>query len=183
MSAPILRRSAPAPFFHLLFWIFQIHPPLPGGVIKTYFPPFLKPSHFLLDQCDYEKKSLLSCQFFQFIHPCRLMKNSIPQSQVIWVHVIAVIHICYVKQNKFKRITLSFVYFWQVILFWAVILHITESNTGNISQTLNKQVKLITVLSERLSCRYLLSIYIITWVFNSVFIFCWCFSYSIGVTN
>ena len=93
MSAPILRRSAPAPFFHLLFWIFQIHPPLPGGVIKTYFPPFLKPSHFLLDQCDYEKKSLLSCQFFQFIHPCRLMKNSIPQSQVIRVHVIAVIYV------------------------------------------------------------------------------------------
>ena len=64
----------------------------------------------------------------------RLMKNSIPQSQVIWVHVIAVIYVsrsrhciiytCYVSINlwfiriqvnqhmPFKRITLSFVYFW-----------------------------------------------------------------------
>ena len=38
------------------------------------------------------------------------MKDSIPQSQIIWVHVIAVIYMsyviaviytCYVKQNKF----------------------------------------------------------------------------------
>ena len=67
---PILRRPAPATFFYPLFLIFQIHSPPPGEVIKTYFLPFLKPSDFLLDQFDYKKKSLLSCQFFQFIHPC-----------------------------------------------------------------------------------------------------------------
>ena len=38
----------------------------------------------------------------------------------------------------FKKIILSFVYFWQVILFWVVMLNITESNIKNISQTLSK---------------------------------------------
>ena len=76
-----------------------------------------------------------------------------PQSQVIWVNVIAVIYmstsrhcsniymLCeackinlgfiwiQVNQNiSFKRIILSFVYFWQIIFFWAVMLNITETN-------------------------------------------------------
>ena len=39
---PLLRRSAPAPFFNPLFSNFQISPP-PGEVIKIYFhPPPLK---------------------------------------------------------------------------------------------------------------------------------------------
>ena len=42
------------------------------------------------------------------------------------------------RKTSFKRITLTFVYFRQVIFFWAVILHITKSNIGNISQTLSK---------------------------------------------
>ena len=37
---PLLRRSAPAPFFHPLFSNFQISPP-PGEVIKIYFHPLL----------------------------------------------------------------------------------------------------------------------------------------------
>ena len=41
--------------------------------------------------------------------------------------------------TSFKRITLLFVYFWQVIFFWAVMLHITKSNIGNISQTLRQE--------------------------------------------
>ena len=82
------------------------------------------------------------------------MKKSILQSQVSWVHVIAVIYTCYVRQNRFvihlnasyskyafKRITLSFVYFWQVILFWAVMLHTNKSNIENISQTLSKSMQ------------------------------------------
>ena len=40
--------------------------------------------------------------------------------------------------NSFKRITLSFVYFWQVIFVWAVMLHITKSTIKDISQTLSK---------------------------------------------
>ena len=35
---PLLRRSAPAPFFHPLFSNFQISPP-PGEVIKICFHP------------------------------------------------------------------------------------------------------------------------------------------------
>ena len=35
---PLLRRSAPAPFFHPLFSNFQISPP-PAEVIKIYFHP------------------------------------------------------------------------------------------------------------------------------------------------
>ena len=39
---PILRRPAPAPYFHPLFLIFQI-PPSPEEAIKIYFPlPFFK---------------------------------------------------------------------------------------------------------------------------------------------
>ena len=38
----------------------------------------------------------------------------------------------------FKKIILAFVYFWQVLFFWAVMLNITESNIKNISQTLSK---------------------------------------------
>ena len=34
---PLLRRPAPAPYFHFLFKIFQIPQP-PGEVIKVYFP-------------------------------------------------------------------------------------------------------------------------------------------------
>ena len=79
-----------------------------------------------------------------------------------FTHVIAVIYAycvnktCYVdklnswfiriqvNQNNgyqimpFKEIILAFVYFWQVIFFWAVMLNITESNIKNISQTLSK---------------------------------------------
>ena len=36
-SHPLLRRPAPAPYFHPFFLIFQIPPP--GEVIKIYPPP------------------------------------------------------------------------------------------------------------------------------------------------
>ena len=43
-----------------------------------------------------------------------------------------------IYSNTFKRITLSFVCFCQVIFFWVVILHMIKSIIGNISQTLSK---------------------------------------------
>ena len=42
MSAPLLRRPAPAPYFHPLFLVFQIPLPPPGEVIKIYLMPFKK---------------------------------------------------------------------------------------------------------------------------------------------
>ena len=52
------------------------------------------------------------------------------RSQInLWFIRIQVNH-----NTSFKRITLSFVYFWQVIFFWAVILHIHKSNIGSISK-------------------------------------------------
>ena len=39
---PLLKRPAPAPYFHLLFKIFQISRTILGDVIKTYFSHFKK---------------------------------------------------------------------------------------------------------------------------------------------
>ena len=36
--SPLLKRPAPAPYFHPLFKVFQSSPP-PGKLIKIYFPP------------------------------------------------------------------------------------------------------------------------------------------------
>ena len=72
------------------------------------------------------------------------MKNSTPQSQVIWARHCSNLYVYVSKINlwftgiqvnhnmSFKRITLLFVYFWQAIFFWAVMLHITKSNIENI---------------------------------------------------
>ena len=119
----------------------------------------------------------------------RLMKNSIPQVRLselrhcsnLYEHVIAVIYTWYVKKTSlwfiriqvnqhnyksFKRITLSFVYFWQVIFFWAVMLHITKSNIKNVSQILSKArqkfwknsihsfVKTVAKLTKLLNCKF-----------------------------
>ena len=39
--SPLLKRPAPAPFFHPLFKVFQSSPPR-GKLIKIYFPPLKK---------------------------------------------------------------------------------------------------------------------------------------------
>ena len=57
MPAPLLRRPAPAPYFHPLLKIFQIPPP-PGEGIKIYFFPLWKKG----DSPNYE--SVFSCYVF-----------------------------------------------------------------------------------------------------------------------
>ena len=53
-----------------IFWVYFIISPKQSS--REY--DICKPSHFLLDQCDYKKKSLLSCPVLAlnliFIHPC-----------------------------------------------------------------------------------------------------------------
>ena len=60
--------------------------------------------------------------------------------------------------TSFKRITLSFVYFWQVIFFWAVTLHITKSIIENILQTLSKAGFPLVAEAKRLFSRRKFSI-------------------------
>ena len=81
---------------------------------------------------------------------------------------------------SFKRITLSFVYFCQVTFFWAVMVHINESNIGNFSQTLSKSREYSNSFVRTLELQILYWVFF-KWTFNSVFIFYWCtLSYKLG---
>ena len=119
------------------------------GPFLVPFPNFLGRKHFFPEN-------------LALTHPCRsiLLVNEEfhPPKSGYFNYVIAVIYMCTslqlfinvtlskinlrfirIQTNKnnyklFNRITLSFVYFWQVIFFWVVMLHIMKSNVETISQ-------------------------------------------------
>ena len=70
MSAPRFKKTCPCTILSPTLLIFSDPCPSSRGSNQNLLPSFktrsklCNPWHFLLDQCDYKKKSLLTCQFW-----------------------------------------------------------------------------------------------------------------------
>ena len=102
---PLLRRPAPAPYFHPLFSVFQIPPP--GEVFKIYFPPFKKGESELWYSTPYFWRLPLShnCNFLKQCPLCHWNSfQSCNWSQISWsIKNFKFIAHCLIRNLPFKH--------------------------------------------------------------------------------
>ena len=110
MSAPLLKRSAPAPYFYPLFKIFQIPPPSPGKVIKIYLPPPFKGREvrtmiyiYIYIYCIYITIYILYIWLYSYINIYSYMYVYIYSYIYIYIYIYSYIYILYIRSLMSKK--------------------------------------------------------------------------------